>query len=360
MKKRFHFAYLAMMAAFLIACSDDSSSSPEMPQSSSEIPQSSSDMELPESSSSEPIAENPVFGYEMKNIPTPSKGCGTQFSLEAVSTLENGTSKLYQMTSAGLQREFYMDLPQNYDNNKPYKILFANYYMGSTPKDLASKSDNLSYLSPYYGQKELDVEGNYIFVAPKGETESSTRIWRMDDDKDHIFFGEMLSLLEENLCIDTSRVFVTGFSFGAMFSNSLAQDFQHRIRAVVTYAVADYNIYMPENAAKPIAWMDVHGILDDNCPYSRLDNAITRILKHNGPADAEGNFTDVSDEIEVMERYTADMGETHVCYNFQKVDPRFPVRVCTWNGNHKWLASDNGNPADTWVPEDVHEFLEQF
>lgn len=346
MKKRFHFAYLAIIAAFLISCSDDSSSSPEI---------TSSETAQPGSSDS---GKKYGFGYELKNAPTPSKGCGTQSTLEAVKVLDNGTSKLYKMQSAGLQREFYMDLPENYDNNKPYKILFANYFMGSSPENIASTVDNLSFHSPYYGQKELDTKGNYIFVAPNGQTDSN--IWRKDDDKDHVFFAEMLSLLEENLCIDTSRVFVTGFSFGAMFSNSLAQDFQHRIRAVVTYSVADYNIYMPENAGKPIAWMDVHGIFDSNCQYSRLDGAIARILKHNGPEDGEGNFTDVSDEIEVMERYTSDMGKTHVCYNFQRVEPRFPVRVCTWGGTHEWLASDNGNPADTWVPEDVHEFLEQF
>ena len=356
---KFHFACVTLMATALLSCSDDTSSptpnGPEIPPpSSSSIVSSSSSIV----SSSTQVNHSSFPIYELKNAPTPSKGCGTQSTLEAIKVLSNGTSKLYKMQSAGLQREFYMDLPENYDNNKPYKILFANYFMGSSPENIASTTDNLSFLSPYYGQKKLDTEGNYIFVAPKGETDYN--IWRHDDDKDHVFFAEMLSLLEENLCIDTSRVFVTGFSFGAMFSNSLAQDFQRRIRAVVTYSVADYNIYMPENAGKPIAWMDVHGIFDSNCQYSRLDGAIARILKHNGPEDSEGNFTDVSDEIEVMERYTSDMGKTHVCYNFQRVEPRFPVRVCTWGGTHEWLASDNGNPADTWVPEDVHEFLEQF
>lgn len=363
MTTRFHFAYSALVAATLIACSDDTSSPllPEEPKSSSEIPPpESSSSEEPVSSSSEPVVESPIFGYELKNAPTPSKGCGTPFTLESDSTLDNGTTRHYKMVSAGIKREFYMDLPENYDSNKPYKIIFAFHFMGSSPEDIATKSGNIALYSPYYGLKELDTEGNYIFVAPRGESDSRSYIWSQKDDKDHIFFGDMLSLLEENLCIDTSRVFVTGFSFGAMFSNSLAQDFQHRIRAAVTYGVADYNIYIPENAGKPIAWMDVHGINDDNCVYSRLDNAITRILKNNGPADSEGNFTDVSDEIEIMERYTADMGDTHVCYSFQKVDPRFPVQVCTWNGGHQWTASDDGNWENTWVPQKAREFMEQF
>ncbi|MBQ2498414.1 MAG: hypothetical protein II523_00235, partial [Bacteroidales bacterium] len=37
---------------------------------------------------------------------------------------------------------------------------------------------------------------------------------------DHDFFAQTLTTLNENYCIDTSRVFITGFSFGAMFSYS--------------------------------------------------------------------------------------------------------------------------------------------
>lgn len=358
---KFHIACMALMAAALLSCSDDTSSpttGPEIPP-----PPSSSETEQPVSSSSvessSTQAEPNAFPiYEFKNAPTPSKGCGKTFTLENESVYITSTTRRYTITSAGLSRTFYMDLPSNYDNTKPYKILFANHFMGSTAKEISTTEDGNYFYSPYYGQKAFDTEGNYIFVAPQGETDYLT--WRKDDDKDHVFFGELLTMLEENLCIDTSRVFVTGFSFGAMFSNSLAQDFQHRIRAAVVYSVADYNIYMPENTGKPIAWMEVHGINDQLCPYERLDNAITRILKHNGPKDGNGNFTDVSDEIAVMERYTEDMGKTHVCYDFKKVDPHFPVRVCSWNGQHEWLASDDSHPQNSWVPQSVRKFIEQF
>jgi Poly(3-hydroxybutyrate) depolymerase len=360
-KFNFHFACIALMATALLSCSDDASSptpnGPEIlpPSSSSETmqPVSSSSVE----SSSTQVSHNSFPVYEFKNAPTPSKGCGKTYTLDNEVDYINGSTKRYNITSAGQKRTFYMDLPDNYDNTKPYKILFANHFMGASAKEIAITENSVTFFSPYYGQKELDTENNYIFVAPQGENDGT---WCHSDNRDHIFFADLLTLLEENLCIDTSRVFVTGFSFGAMFSNSLAQEFQHRIRAVVAYSVADYNIYIPENVGKPIAWMEVHGIRDVMCPYDRLDNAITRILKHNGPEDGNGNFTDVSDEIGVMERYTEDMGKTHVCYDFKKVDPHFPVRVCTWDGTHDWLASDNSRWQDSWVPKDVHKFIEQF
>lgn len=292
-----------------------------------------------------------AFGYAMKNAPTPSKGCGRVSTLQKTKDVENGSR--FEMNVAGLTREFFITLPKNYDNTKPYKILFANHCMGSNAEDFVHHYPDQDHPSPYYGQQALDTENNYIFVAPRGDTDGMP--WRTGDDKDHQFFEALLNTMEENYCIDTSRVFVTGFSFGSMFSNSLAQTFQHRIRAVVTYAVADWNIYIPTNAGKPIAWMDVHGIDDGLCAYDRLNSSITRILKNNGP-----DGTDVSSEINQMERYTKDKGATHVCYNFKKVDPRFPVQVCTWNGGHQWTAFDSGNWQNTWVPAAVHKFFEQF
>ncbi len=293
-----------------------------------------------------------AFGYALKNAPTPSKGCGTNSTLKEIAT-KNG-AKNYKMTSAGLNRDFWVSLPQNYDNKKPYKILFAMHCMGSNAEEFATMSGNQDHPSPYYGQQKLDKDNEFIFVSPHGDTDFMP--WRTGDDKDHIFFGELLTLLEENYCIDTSRVFVTGFSFGAMVTNSLAQDFQDRIRAVAVYATADYNIYLPKNKGKPIAWMAVHGKNDGTCDYSRAKNsALKRILKNNGKADADGNFTDASSETpqEVG-------GSGHLCYDFKTVDERFPVKFCSWNGPHQWTAFDNGNWQNTWVPDEVHKFFGQF
>jgi len=288
-----------------------------------------------------------AFGYALKNEPTPSKGCGVNSTLKEVGS--NSNAKKYNMTSAGLNREFWITLPKNYDNKKPYKILFAMHCMGSNAEDFTNHSPDQDHPSPYYGQQNLDKNNEFIFVSPRGDTDGMP--WRTGDNKDHIFFDELLTKLEENYCIDTSRVFVTGFSFGSMYTNSLAQVFQHRIRAVAVYAVADFNIYIPKNAGKPIAWMDVHGTQDNLCTYSRVDSAIDRILANNGPdgTDARG---------EKATRYSG--GNTHVCYDYKNVDPRFPVKLCTWGGGHQWTANDNGGWQNTWVPQEVNKFFAQF
>lgn len=364
----------------------NSSSSQFVPGSSAVVPASSSSVPAVNSSSSKPVAKSsssskPVvesssseialgptektyaFGYALKNAPRPSKGCGKNSTLVKTKSVENGDR--FTMNVAGLDREYFITLPKNYDNKKPYKLLFAMHCMGSNAEDFVHHYADQDHPSPYYGQQKLDTEGNYIFVSPRGDTQESGAMWqapwRGGDDKDHLFFDQLLTTMEDNYCIDTSRVFVTGFSFGSMFSYSLAEEFQERIRAVVTYAVADYNIYEPHSSGKekqlPIAWMNVHGKNDGTCPYKNaIESALPRVLKKNGKAsDGDSKFTDASSE-----KPQEVGGSGHLCYDFKQVDERFPVKWCSWNGSHQWTAFDNGNWQSTWVPEEVHKFFEQF
>jgi len=313
-----------------------------------------------------PAEEQFTFGYALKNNPRPSKGCGKNSTLQSTGSVENG--KKFNLNVGGKNRTFFMTLPKNYDNTKPHKLLIANHCMGSKAEDFVHHSPDYDHPSPYYGQQKLDTEGNYIFVAPQGNDNGT---W--NGMEDHQFVDEMITAMFDNYCIDTTRVFATGFSFGAMFTNSLAQDMQERLRAVAVYAVADYNIWLPSAGSGrydaknlPIAWMGVHGKGDGTCDYNRAKNsALPRILKRNGKADADGKFTDASAE-KPKEINSNTAG--HVCYDFTTVDPRFPVKFCSWNGPHRWPAHDEGDYSNynsnswskSWVPQEVHKFFEQF
>ena len=314
---------------------------------------------------STPAEQTFKFGYALKNEPRKSKGCGTNSTLKSNRKVENGEQ--FNLNVGGKNRTFFITLPKNYDNTKAHKLLIANHCMGSKAEDFVHHSPDYDHPTPYYGQQNLDKNGDYIFIAPQGNDNGT---WNGKDD--HQFVDEMITAMFDNYCIDTTRVFATGFSFGAMFTNSLAQDMQERLRAVAVYATADYNIWLPAESANPgrydakklpIAWMGVHGKNDGMCNYDRAKNsALPRILKRNGKADANGNFTDAS-----AEKPKENNGNTgHVCYDFTTVDERFPVKWCSWPGGHQWTAHDNGSMSvgagwqETWVPEEVHKFFEQF
>ena len=310
-----------------------------------------------------PAEETFKFGYALGNEPRKSKGCGKASSLKSNRKVENGEQ--FSINVGGKNRTFFITLPKNYDNTKPHKLLIANHCMGSKAEDFVHHSPDYDHPTPYYGQQNLDKNGDYIFVAPQGNDNGT---W--NGKEDHQFVDEMITTMFDNYCVDTTRVFATGFSFGAMFTNSLAQDMQERLRAVAVYATADYNIWLPSAGSGrydakdlPIAWMAVHGRNDGVCNYDRAKNsALPRILKRNGKADANGNFTDASSE--KPQENTGNTG--HVCYDFKNVDPRFPVKFCSWPGGHQWTAHDTGDMGvgagwqNTWVPEEVHKFFEQF
>ena len=270
-----------------------------------------------------------AFGYPLKNEPTPSKGCGKD------NTLKN----YFKFTGGGIEHEVYLDLPENYDKNKPYRLVFGMHCMGGSAQNVAKNEH-------YYGYRDKDKK-NTIFVAPHGYTDQMP--WRCGDNKDHLFFDEILTYLNENLCVDTSRVFSSGFSFGAMYSNSLAQTFQHRLRGVVVFATADQVIYIPKNAGKPIAWMGTVGLSDGTCPPSMGRSARDRILRNNGP---EGHTDCTSEKATEFSG-----GGGHVCYDYKTVDPRFPVKWCTFNGGHQWDMRENGK---MWASDIGWEFITQF
>ena len=289
------------------------------------------------------IEQTYAFGYAIGNAPTPSKGCGK----------ENTLKDNFTFTGGGIEHEIYLTMPENYDKDKPYRLVFGMHYMGGSAKNVATRE-------AYYGlRNQKGAKENTIFVAPHGYTTETDRSgketenpWRCGDDKDHVFFDEFLTYLNENLCVDTSRVFSVGFSFGAMFSNSLAQDFQDRLRGVVVFATMDQVIYLPKNKGLPIAWMGTVGMGDELCTPKLGRSARDRILKNNGKPDADGNFTDARGE--EAEEYT---GGNHVCYDYKTVDPRFPVKWCTFDGKHAYNASDDGK---VWTTPTAWEFITQF
>lgn len=268
------------------------------------------------------------FGWGLKNDPVPTRGCGKDLTLQKSGNFNWNWSKG--------TRNIKINIPDNYDKNKPYRLVFGMHCMGGWAGGVQSEG--------YYGMKPLDTENSTIFVAPEGNGNQAP--WGQDD---YTLFDELLSMLEGNLCIDSSRVFSSGFSYGSMFTNGLSRNHQAVLRAVAVYETADVNIWLPEPKDLPIAWMGVQGLNDELCyPYMGR-SARNLALQHNS---AEGK--DATQEQAQEKNET-----THICYNYQDVDSRFPVRWCTDNAGHIWDHKDQGQ-TQSWVPASTWEFFTQF
>lgn len=264
------------------------------------------------------------------NPPVKSAGCGKPTTI---------TSQEYTIWSTNQDRKYYVDVPSNYDPNKPYRLFYTSHWINSKWEDV--KGQNFYFLKPLV---EADGE-QAIFVAPS----SDGAIWQQ---KDHALFDDILAHLNENICFDTTRVFATGFSFGGMITYSLSTNHQQQIRAAVGIAPANYNIWLPEKTGEPIAWMHITGLDDQTCPW--VDNeAGKRGAKFIAIEKATDNGCMVPNDIPI---WTAG---PHFCYDFQGCNPEHPTRVCTFKGGHTNIASDPGS-AENWIPRESWDFFKQF
>jgi predicted esterase len=271
----------------------------------------------------------------------PSKGCGVKDGPKTLTT--GGTSIANGLpTSTRLKikdREYIIDIPADYDPAHPYRLIFSWHQaygsdtgnaVGQYPANNGPNFDAKNYA--YFGlhREATAAKDPVIFVAPGG---IGNFPW--DYNRDVALFDDLLALVTTNLCIDESRVFTTGFSFGAMMSYALSIGRQSKLRGAVTMAAANYNFTQPTNSHAPIAYFGITGMSDGTCPWG--DN--TRggkacVLQH-----AQDNGCTIPGDIA-----TAKGGsKNHVCYDFEGCKAGYPVKVCTFDGNHTPSAVADGS-----------------
>jgi poly(3-hydroxybutyrate) depolymerase len=223
--------------------------------------------------------------------------------------------------------------------NKPYRYFWVSHGQGGNATDTRGRA--------YYELKTLAdaAKDPAVFVAGSGLGGA----W---GQKDHAFFDDVLAFVKQNVCIDTTRVFATGFSFGGMYTYSLSLNHQKDIRAAVGMAPVNYVIYLPANTHQPIAWMQTTGMSDNTCPWVQ-GNSTTQGGKYCAIQHATDNGCTIPANVPTWQ------SGKHLCYDFAGCKAGYPVKACTFNGAHTRTAMDPGSNAN-WIPEESWAFFTQF
>lgn len=150
-------------------------------------------------------------------------GCGSAPGL---------TSGTHTIQSGGKSRSFILRVPDNYDNNRPYRLIFAFHWRGGTAQDVASGGTSGNAWS-YYGQQEQS-DNTAILVAPQGLDNG----WANAGGEDITFVDDMIRRIEAGLCVNPAQRFATGFSWGGGMSYALACARANDFRAVAVIAGA--------------------------------------------------------------------------------------------------------------------------
>lgn len=235
--------------------------------------------------------------------------------------------------SSGQQRDYVIDLPPNYDMNKPYRFIMGSHGQGGEGNDIQREK--------YYSLQNItEVANSTIFVSASGLGGG----WGL---KDVPLFDDILNFVETNACVDKSRVFVLGFSFGGMYSYSLSMTRQKVIRAGIGMSPANYNIQIPTKAHDPIAWMQSTGMSDNTCPWV-ADEAGKKGSKFIAIEHGTDNGCTVPNPIPTWK------SGSMLCNDFAGCKPGFPTRVCTFDGGHGLPGGFTG--AATWMWEFISRF----
>lgn len=257
-----------------------------------------------------------------------SPGCGK------TPTLTSGTRTIQ---SSGQNRSFILRLPDNYNNNTQYRLIFGYHWRGGTANDVDSGGTD-GYNWSYYGLRRLSNNGA-IFVAPQGNGNG----WANPGGQDVTFTDDMIRLIENDLCVDTAQRFALGFSYGGGMSYSLACSRATMFRAVAVYSGAQLSGC--SGGTQPIAYMGIHGISDNVLNISQGRSLRDTFVRNNG-CTAQSP------------REPAAGSRTHITTTYSGCRAGYPVVWAAFDGGHGPGPIDGGGEGwRTWTSGEVWKFF---
>jgi poly(3-hydroxybutyrate) depolymerase len=263
-------------------------------------------------------------------------GCGK------APTLSSGT---HTIQSSGQNRSYILRVPANYDNNRAYRLVFGFHWVGGTMNDVDSGGTD-GYNWSYYGLRRLADSANNgtIFVAPQGINNG----WANSNGQDVTFVDDMVRQIESGLCVDTTQLFSSGFSYGGSMTYALACARPTVFRAVAVYSGANLSGCNP--GTQPVAYMGLHGIRDNTLPIASGRSLRDTFVRNNGctpqnpPEPAYGSLT-------------------HIITTYSGCKAGYPVVWAAFDGAGHDPGPIDGSTGDgwhTWTSGEVWKFFTQF
>lgn len=226
-----------------------------------------------------------------------SSGCGKANYPAACSTKGSPCG----IEVKGTARTYYVYLPDKYDAAQPYPLVFQFHPMGGTAEQAISIPSIRSKFPA-------------IYVTPQGLTSGGNTGWPNTNGQDMDFTKAMLSLVQESYCVDKSRIFSTGFSYGGMMSYAIGCEMGDVFRAVAPMSGALYSGC--KNGTHAVAMWGSHGLSDNVVPIADGRAGRDAILKRNH-CGTETVATTPSP-----------------CVSYQGCDSGYPTTWCEFEGSH--------------------------
>ena len=230
-----------------------------------------------------------------------SSGCGSANTTSACGA--KGTT--CSVDIAGTPRTYYVQLPSGYSASTPYKLIFQYHPWGGSA-DQALTMYQLNSKIP-----------DAIYVTPQGlQAGSNGAGWENTNGVDIEFTKAMLADVQGKYCVDNSRIFSVGFSYGGMMSFAVACELSDVFRAIAPMSGALYSDPQCKGTGPHIAMWGSHGTSDTVVPIANGEAARDKVLAQNHC----GTTTTPVDPAP--------------CVKYEGCDPGYDVTWCEWDGPH--------------------------
>lgn len=253
-------------------------------------------------------------------------GCGK------APTLTSGTRTIQ---SSGQNRSYILRIPDGYDRNNPYRLIFGFHWLNGSANNVASAG--------YYGLAPLS-NNSTIFVAPQGLDAG----WANTNGRDLTLFDDISRQIENDLCVDTTQRFALGWSYGGAMSYAVACARPTVIRAVTVLSGA--NLSGCNGGAQPVAYFGIHGIYDSVLNISQGRSLRDTFVRNNG-CTAQNP------------REPSRGSLTHITTTYTGCRAGYPVQWAAFDGDHTPSPVDGSsspNDSRTWTSAEIWRFFSQF
>jgi len=184
----------------------------------------------------------------------------------------------------GLTRTYLVHVPSSYDDNMPTPLVIVLHgYTGT--------AEGIETLTGFTAKS--DKEG-FIVVYPQGLVQRwNVGFGTLKFDTDDVdFINELINRLEQKYAIDPNRIYVTGFSNGAMMAYLLGAELSDKIAAIAPVAgsigaMMNNVLEIIPDPSQPVSVIVFHGTGDTSVLYEgdgflSVAESVAFWVRHNG------------------------------------------------------------------------------
>ena len=237
-------------------------------------------------------------------------------------------SNVLTLTHDNQIREYILHIPSSYDRTSQIPLMFNFHGFGGKASEYINYADMRAL---------ADLE-NFILVYPQGTCLDGSPHWNAglphpdnkSDTDDFGFIEALINELSSNYNIDNKRIYVCGYSNGAMFAYALGCYKSDLIAAIG--AVSGTMLDTDCTPSHPMPVISIHGTSDNVLPYNGNSNynsveIVLNYWKNFNNTNTDPVVNSVNDNGTTIEHYAYKDGDNSSSVEHYKII----------GGDHVWF-----------------------